>query len=188
MGRQVLPASVDRFNAYQLGVDKIKVVIVGQDPYPTKGHAHGLAFSVLPHIKPLPGSLRNIFAEVQADLGERTFGNPRSGYLGQWQSRGVFLLNTILTVEEGKPLSHKGIGWEKFTYETLRTVSEKREPVVWMLWGKQAGAFASLAPSHHLVLRAGHPSPLSYRLFRGCRHFSKACEFLGEQPDFWKLY
>lgn len=184
-GKEVLPRRADQFNAFHLGVDDIKVVILGQDPYPTKGHSHGLAFSTFPHVTPLPHSLRNIYTEATEDLGD--WFRPRSGDLRQWSSRGVFLLNTALTVEEGKPGSHIDI-WRKFTYETLSRVSRSRSPVAWLLWGKRAQEYQGMVPDHHLVLCAGHPSPLSYRLFRGCKHFSKAAEFLKINPrDLWSL-
>lgn len=184
-GSVVLPDLSNRFKALELGVPDVKVVIVGQDPYPTKGHAHGLAFSVKPHIDPIPPSLRNIFTEATEDLGD--WFKPRSGDLRQWVSNGVLLLNTALTVEEGKPGSHLKL-WSKFTYETLSRVSKSRRAVAWLLWGRQAEQFSGLVPSHHLLLRSGHPSPLSYRLFRGCKHFSLAADFLETSPqDLWSL-
>jgi uracil-DNA glycosylase len=184
-GRIVLPAASQRFASYELGKDDIKVIIVGQDPYPTKGHAHGLAFSCLPHITKLPPTLCNIFKEAAEDLGE-DFGRPRNGDLRKWASNGVFLYNTALTVEEGKPKSHIKL-WEKFTYETLRTVSESEQAIAWMLWGKQAQQYEALVPSHHLKLCAGHPSPLGVRNFTGCKHFSQARDWLELPKDFWKL-
>lgn len=184
-GKVILPAMTDRFNAYHLGLDDIKVVILGQDPYPTKGHAHGVAFSVRPHISPIPPSLRNIFAEATEDLGD--WFKPRNGDLSRWVSNGVLLLNTALTVEEGKPGSHLKL-WSKFTYETLSRVSRCKQPIAWLLWGKQAQQYSGLVPKHHLLLTAGHPSPLSYKLFRGCKHFSKSAEFLNIDPKIlWSL-
>lgn len=166
--------------------EDVRVVIIGQDPYPSKGYAHGLAFSVLPHVKRLPPSLRNVLKEYQDDLG---LPQPKTGYLGDWSDRGVLLLNRVLTVEEGKAGSHKGIGWETLTYEIVRTLSERREGIVWMLWGKQAQeVMGAIDDSRHLILTAGHPSPLNNKVsFLGCKHFSAACEYLGESRDFWRL-
>lgn len=183
-GKVILPAQSDCFRAFELGLPSIKVVIVGQDPYPNKEHANGLAFSVPAHIKPYPGSLRNIFQELSEDLGTTL---PRTGDLLSWSRNGVLLLNTALTVEEGKPGSHLKL-WERFTYETLRTVSEARQPIAWMLWGKQAQQYEALIKPHHLKLVAGHPSPISSKLFFGCKHFSKAAEFLKVNPQaLWSL-
>lgn len=183
-GKVILPPAENRFRCFELGLDDIKVVILGQDPYPTKGHAHGLAFSTLPHIDPIPPSLRNIFTEMQEDVGGS---RPRSGDLRVWSTKGIFLFNTALTVEEGKPVSHLNL-WRKFTYATLSRVSRCKQPIAWLLWGKQAQQYEALVPAHHLKLCAGHPSSLSVKLFRGCKHFSKAAEFLNEDPlKFWSL-
>lgn len=185
---KVLPPHKDWYKAFDLTpFEDVKVVILGQDPYPKKGLAHGLAFSVQPHVKPLPPSLRTILAEYMSDTGHPS---PRTGDLSLWSTRGVLLLNTILTVEEGKPLSHKGLGWEKLTYEVIRTLSEKREGLVFMLWGKHAQQYkAAIDLKKHLVLEAGHPSPLNTgrNKFSGCKHFSKANEFLGSRRVDWKL-
>ncbi len=188
-----LPSRDQWFKAFDLTpFDEVKVVILGQDPYPTKGHAHGLAFSVQPHVKPLPYSLRNILREYQESLGCLP---PRSGSLLSWAEHGVLLLNTILTVEEGKSLSHQGLGWENLTYEALRTLSDKKTNLVFMLWGKKAQEYKALIDhDKHLVLCAPHPSPLSQRSmtkgFLGCKHFSKANAYLKEnglEPVDWKL-
>lgn len=187
------PADHNIWKAFELTpFDEVKVVILGQDPYHTKGLAHGLAFSVQPHVKPLPPSLRNVLAEYQSDLGHP---RPRTGDLSDWARRGVLLLNTILTVEEGKPLSHAGLGWEKLTYEALRSLSSEREGIVFLLWGKKAQEYKgaidekkdSSGRPRHCILEAPHPSPLS-KGFRGCKHFSKANAYLGKENAIdWKL-
>lgn len=194
-GTVILPRKEDRLKVFDLPFSKVKVVILGQDPYSTKGFAHGLAFSVQPHHQPgvsrynnthghLPPSLRNIFQEYSEDLG---YDRPRSGDLREWHKRGVLLLNTALTVEENKPGSHLDL-WSKLTYEVLSRLSHRREGLVFMLWGLKAQVFAPLIDQDkHLVLRCGHPSPFSARLFHGNRHFSRACEYLNLKPEFWKL-
>lgn len=187
-----LPHPSLRFKALELTpFNKVKCVILGQDPYHTKGIAHGLAFSVQPHIKSLPPSLRNIFVEYELDLG---YPKPRSGDLSLWAREGCLLLNTILTVEEGKPLSHKGLGWEKLTYEILRSLNDKRgttddDSIVFMLWGKAAQEYRALIDNpRHLVLCAAHPSPLNAKGgFFGCKHFSKTNEFLKDRKIDWRL-
>ena len=165
------------FHAFNLcPFDQVKVVVLGQDPYPTKGHAHGLCFSVDKAISTLPKSLNNIFKELHADVNVIK----SHGSLESWASQGVLLLNSILTVEEGKPESHKGFGWEKFTDEVLNQINTKLNPVVFLLWGKKAIEKKKYIDSkRHLVLESVHPSPLSaYRGFFGCRHFSKTNTFL----------
>lgn len=181
-----LPAPDVRLKAFELTpFENVKAVVLGQDPYPTKGHAMGLAFSVLPHIKPLPPSLRNILKEYARDTG---YEMPKHGDLRAWASQGVLLTNTLLSVQEGKPLSHKGKGWEKLIHEALRTLSEQREGIVWLLWGSHAQQFEALIDKNkHLVLKAGHPSPLSVKKFMGCGHFKKTCEYLGVSKEFWRL-
>jgi uracil-DNA glycosylase len=181
----VLPRQEDWFKALELTpFDKVKVVILGQDPYPTKGHAHGLAFSVQPHVRSLPPSLRNILKEYQSDLG---YPAPRSGDLREWAERGVLLWNTILTVEEGKPLSHAGIGWEKLTYEIIKALAD-RGKVVMVLWGKKAQEYTALC--HPLpVVASPHPSPLS-KGFLGSKPFTRVTEALvsqGVEPVEWRL-
>lgn len=180
-----LPAPENWFKALELTpFDKVKVVIFGQDPYPTKGMAHGLAFSVLPHVKRLPPSLVNIFKEYQADLG---YPEPRNGDLRVWAERGVLLLNTVLTVEEGKSNSHRGIGWEKLTYEIIRSLAEKGG-VAFALWGKHAQEYAAACGSCPVV-ESPHPSPLS-KGFLGSAPFSRVnleLKKLGIDPIDWRL-
>jgi uracil-DNA glycosylase len=165
--------------------DKVKAVILGQDPYPTRGHAHGLAFSVPPSVQPLPRSLRNVFREYVSDLH---FPWPRNGDLTLWAERGVLLLNTILTVQEGKPLSHKGLGWEKLTIEVIQKLSEYRQGCVFILWGNTAQQYRGLInEDRHLVVAAPHPSPLSAdRGFFGHRPFTRANTYLTNPID-WRL-
>jgi uracil-DNA glycosylase len=154
----------------------VRVVILGQDPYPTPGHADGLCFSVRPGVAP-PRSLRNVFLELADDLG---LPPPPHGDLGHWARQGVLLLNTALTVEEGRPNSHARWGWERVTDAVIAAVSASPLPTAFMLWGRHARARAALIdPARHLVLAAAHPSPLSARRgFLGCRHFSRANAFL----------
>ena len=175
----VYPADPLIFNAFRLTpLEHVKVVILGQDPYHGPGQAHGLCFSVPEGVK-APPSLKNIFKELEADLGLRTENHTD---LSKWAIQGVFLLNTILTVDEGRPGSHKNSGWEQFTDEVIKKVSEKRDAVVFMLWGSYARSKKQLIDqSKHLVLEAQHPSPLSVRGFLGCRHFSKANAWLREK-------
>ena len=182
---KVFPRYGDWFKALELTpFDKVKVVILGQDPYHTKGMAHGLAFSVPPHIKRLPPSLRNILQEYQTDLGHPA---PRGGDLRAWASQGVLLLNTILTVEEGKPLSHKNIGWEKLCYEVIRSLASRGD-VVYLLWGKQAQEYRGACGDLPRV-ESPHPSPLS-KGFAGSKPFSKCNEELKklkQDPIDWRL-
>lgn len=166
--------------------DRVKVVIIGQDPYHGPGQANGLCFSVSPGIE-VPPSLRNIFQEIHDDTGVPV---PVSGDLSRWARQGVLLLNASLTVREHQPKSHSGIGWETFTDAAVHALAEKREHLVFLLWGSDAirkGSF--IDRNRHLVLTAPHPSPLSaYRGFFGCRHFSQANEYLkahGETPIEW---
>ena len=171
----IYPAKENIFAAFSLvPFDKVKVVILGQDPYHSKGMATGAAFAVEEGQK-TPPSLRNIYKEMRADLGAP----PKN--LWEMQRRGVFLLNTLLTVEEGKPLSHAGKGWERFTDAVLKALWEREEKIVFLLWGRNAkkkGEAIFKGERGHLVLEAGHPSPLSARFFFGCKHFSKAAVFL----------
>ncbi len=176
------------FNAFNLTpFSDVKVVILGQDPYINPGQAHGLSFSV-PEGTPFPPSLRNIFQELKSDLGIPV---PPHGNLTPWARQGVFLLNAVLTVRAGESGSHAGKGWETFTDATISAISRNREHVVFMLWGNYARKKSGLIDSsRHLVLTAGHPSPLSVRFFAGCRHFSKANEWLkshGIEPVNWDL-
>lgn len=185
----VYPPSEDIFNAMHLTpLSKVKCVVLGQDPYHEPGQAHGLCFSVKPDIK-IPPSLENIYKELHDDIG---FEIPNHGYLEEWAKQGVLLLNTVLTVQAHRAFSHRGKGWEQFTDAIIRTVNEIDRPVVFLLWGKPAQEKKALLNNpKHLILEAPHPSPLSaYRGFFGCRHFSKANEFLvrnGETPVDWTL-
>ena len=168
------------FNAFnRTPLNKVKVVILGQDPYHGEGQAHGLCFSVPPGVKP-PPSLVNIFKEIHADTGLPI---PAHGNLAAWADQGVMLLNATLTVRASFAGSHQNKGWEKFTDRTIITVSEQCENVVFLLWGKYAQAKESLIDARtHLVLKAAHPSPLSaYNGFFGCKHFSKTNDFLRDK-------
>lgn len=161
--------------------DRVKVVIVGQDPYHGPGQAHGLCFSVQKGV-PTPPSLKNIYKELHSDLGVPI---PPHGCLTSWAKQGVLLLNTTLTVRRGEPLSHAGQGWETFTSAVLSKLVESPRPLVFVLWGRHAQEKFSAQPqSHHLVLTSAHPSPFSATKFFGCRHFSQLNRFLEkhEQP------
>lgn len=163
----------------------MKVVILGQDPYHGFGQANGLAFSVKDGVKP-PPSVRNILKEVEDDVGETII---VGGNLEPWAKQGVFLLNTCLTVREGEPLSHNGIGWEIFTDSIISAIDRKAEPVVFMLWGNNARKKKDfLKNPKHLILESAHPSPLSAKNFFGRKHFSKANDYLrknGEKEIVW---
>lgn len=176
------------FRAFELPFDDVKIVILGQDPYHTRGVANGLAFSTQPTARPLPPSLRNILKEYSEDLGFRA---PSSGDLMPWHKNGVLLLNTQLTVSPGSPNSHKGIGWESLVFEALQALSEKRSGLVFILWGRHANEYrGAIDETKHLVISSGHPSPLARDApvpFAGSRPFSRACEFLGLEHDFWRL-
>ena len=177
---QIFPKKKEVFRAFDLcPFEKVKVVILGQDPYPTKGYANGLSFSVNDDIYPFPKSLNNIFKEIHNDIG---ISFPENGDLTRWAEQGVLLLNTVLTVEEGSPDSHKGIGWEKLTNGVIELLSDQKQELVFMLWGAKATAKTSLInEDKHMVLSSVHPSPLSaYRGFFGCKHFSKANDYLNE--------
>lgn len=157
--------------------DEVKVVILGQDPYPTKGHAHGLCFSVEPTIRPLPKSLNNIYKELEADLGVV----PReNGDLSHWAEQGVLLLNSVLTVREGEANSHKNQGWELFTDAVIEKLAEKREGIVYILWGNKAQEKGKVVDAaKNKILTSPHPSPLSsYRGFFGSKPFSKTNDYL----------
>jgi len=175
--RTVFPAPKNVFNAFNLcPFDKVKVVILGQDPYHGPGQAHGLAFSVPDGVK-TPPSLQNIYKEIKSDLGIDV---PETGNLERWAKQGVLLLNATLTVEASQPGSHQGLGWENFTDTIIKTISDQKEHVVFLLWGKYAEAKESLIDeTKHLILQAPHPSPFSAHTgFFGCRHFSKTNQYL----------
>jgi uracil-DNA glycosylase len=188
-GKVIYPAGSQIFAALNATpFDKVKVVILGQDPYHGPNQAHGLCFSVVPGV-PLPPSLENIFAEIQRDLG---IPKPDHGCLLPWAKQGVLLLNAVLTVERGLAGSHQGKGWEGFTDACIDALNREREGIVFMLWGSYAQAKGKLIDRHrHLVLKAPHPSPLSaHRGFIGCGHFSRANEYLkdrGQTPIDWRL-
>ncbi|HON53922.1 MAG TPA: uracil-DNA glycosylase [Bacteroidales bacterium] len=174
------------FNAFNsTPFDKVKVVLLGQDPYYNPGQAHGLSFSV-PDGVPFPPSLVNIFKELNADLGIEP---PTNGSLQRWAQQGVFLLNAVLTVRAGLPASHSKIGWTKFTDAVIKKISDKKEGIVFLLWGNYARSKKTLIDTkRHYVLEAAHPSPLAKGAFFGCRHFSKTNEILlkqGKTPIIW---
>ncbi len=176
-GKQIYPKGSEWFRALDLTpFDKVRVIILGQDPYHGPGQAHGLCFSVKPGVRP-PPSLLNIYKELESDLG---IPRPRHGFLEHWAEQGVLLLNSVLTVEMAKPASHQGKGWEQFTDAVIRLVNAKADPVVFMLWGSYAQKKAAFVDSsRHLVLKAAHPSPLSaHNGFLGCKHFSHCNTFL----------
>jgi uracil-DNA glycosylase len=185
-GRMIYPPGPLIFNAFNLTpFDKVKVVILGQDPYHGPGQAEGLSFSV-PHGIPLPPSLVNIYKEIETDLGVQLH---KDGSLRGWAEQGVFLLNAILTVRAGQPTSHSRIGWAEFTDAVIRTLSEQRQGLVFLLWGNFARSKRELIDtSRHTVLEAPHPSPLARGAFFGCRHFSKTNQVLiseGLAPIDW---
>ncbi|WP_294124173.1 uracil-DNA glycosylase [Sphingomonas sp.] len=188
-GKRIFPAGSNWFRALDLTpLDRVKVVILGQDPYHGPDQAHGLCFSVPDGVRP-PPSLINIYKELASDLGIRP---PAHGFLEHWARQGVLLLNSVLTVEMGQAASHRDRGWERFTDAVIAQVNAKQQPVVFMLWGSYAQKKASFVdPLRHLVLKAPHPSPLSaHSGFIGCRHFSKANSFLesrGLTPIDWAL-
>ncbi len=188
-GKRIYPAGRNIFAAFDhTPFDRVKVVILGQDPYHGPGQAHGLCFSVQPQV-PVPPSLKNIFKEIHDDLG---LAPPDHGCLIPWAERGVLLLNTVLTVEHGRAASHRGKGWEGFTDAAIHALSEDRDDLVFLLWGSHAGSKAPLIDARrHTILRAPHPSPLSaHRGFFGCAHFSRANDHLrhcGRDPIDWSL-
>lgn len=187
--RTIYPDMYDIYNAlHYTSYENTKVVILGQDPYHGPNQAHGLSFSVQKGVA-IPPSLQNIYRELQDDLG---FAPPSHGYLKKWADEGVLLLNTVLTVRERQPASHRGQGWEQFTDKVIQTVNEKTEPVVFILWGRHAQAKeALLTNDRHLVIKSPHPSPFSAnRGFFGSRPFSRANAFLqanGRTPIDWEI-
>lgn len=185
--RQIYPSKEKIFNALNhVPFDKVKVVIIGQDPYHEPGQAQGLSFSV-PENVDIPPSLVNIMKEIEDDLGIKC---QKSGDLTRWADQGVLLLNTVLTVRRGQANSHKDRGWENITRKIIQLLGQREKPIVFLLWGSHAQSFASEIAPWHLVLKAPHPSPLSaYRGFFGCKHFSKCNDFLiknGETPIDWQ--
>ena len=188
--KTVYPAAENIFAAFRAcPVSAVRVVILGQDPYHGPGQAHGLAFSVQKGVA-VPPSLQNIYKELLSDLGCAI---PSHGCLIEWAQRGVLLLNAVLSVREGQPNSHKGQGWEQLTDSIIRHLNAREEPMVFLLWGANARQKLPLIQSmNHLVLTAPHPSPLSaYQGFFGCRHFSKANQFLqqaGIAPIDWQIH
>ena len=185
--RQIFPRGGNIFRAFdKCPFDKLKVVIIGQDPYHGEGQANGLCFSVNDGVQ-FPPSLRNIFQEVESDTGAPV---PTSGNLDRWAEQGVLLLNSVLTVRAHEAASHAGRGWEQFTDAVVREIAARREGVVYMLWGSYAQRKGAIAdPARNCILKAVHPSPLSaYRGFFGCRHFSRANDYLvahGKEPIVW---
>lgn len=186
----VYPLKENIYKALELtDLNDVKVVILGQDPYHNINQAHGLSFSVLPSQPVLPPSLKNIFKEIHDDIGCYI---PNNGYLEKWAKEGVLLLNTVLTVREHEANSHKDKGWEIFTDSIIEILNKQDRPIVYMLWGAPAQKKAKMLNNpKQLILKAPHPSPLSsYRGFFGCKHFSKANEFLsqnGLEPIDWQI-
>ena len=184
---QIFPMGRNIFRAFdKCPFEKLKVVIIGQDPYHGEGQANGLCFSVNDGV-PFPPSLQNIFKEVNSDTGAPI---PASGNLDRWAEQGVLLLNSVLTVRAHQAASHAGRGWEQFTDAVVRAIAERKSGVVYMLWGSYAQRKGAIAnPANNLILKSVHPSPLSsYRGFFGCRHFSKANEYLasvGREQIVW---
>lgn len=187
-GEVIFPPGGQIFKAFELcPLDKVKVVILGQDPYHGYGQAMGLSFSV-PQGVEAPPSLKNIFKEIESDLGIKMSGSPD---LRPWAEQGVLLLNSVLTVRAGQPASHSRIGWQTFTDAVIKTISDRCEGVVFLLWGNYARSKAVLVDkSRHHVLEAPHPSPLARGAFFGCRHFSATNKILaaeGKSPIDWEL-
>lgn len=185
--RRIYPRGSNIFRAFdKCPVEKLKVVIIGQDPYHGPGQANGLCFSVADGV-PFPPSLRNIFQEVSTDTGAPI---PTSGNLDRWAEQGVLLLNAVLTVREHEAASHAGRGWEQFTDAVVRAIAARKEGIVYLLWGSYAQRKGAIAdPQKNCILKSVHPSPLSvYRGFWGCKHFSKANDYLiahGQTPINW---
>lgn len=192
-GKQIFPKGSEYFRALDLTpLEKVRIVILGQDPYHGPGQAHGLCFSVKPGVRP-PRSLVNIYKEMRSDLG---ITQPNHGFLEHWANQGVLLLNSVLTVEAHQAASHRGKGWEQFTDAIVRQIAANDNPTVFLLWGAYAQKKASFVQSvdaggRHLVLKAAHPSPLSaHNGFFGCNHFSKTNDFLEKhnlEPIDWLL-
>lgn len=189
-GKQILPPKSDWFKAFNATpFEQVKVVIIGQDPYPTPGHAHGLCFSVQPDVRPLPKSLQNINKELLSDL---VVDNSHSGYLMPWAQQGVLLINAVLTVEAGQANSHQKKGWETFTDAVIRRLNDEKENLVFILWGNYAQKKGAMIDADkHLIIRSPHPSPLSaHRGFYGSRPFSTTNRYLSQnnlQQINWQL-
>jgi uracil-DNA glycosylase len=188
-GQRYLPAGQNVLRAFTFPFDQVRVLIVGQDPYPTPGHAVGLSFSVAADVRPLPRSLENIYREYSSDLGYPT---PANGDLTPWAERGVMLLNRVLTVRPSNPASHRGKGWEAVTERAIRALVARRQPLVAVLWGRDASTLKPmLNGSECIAIESPHPSPLSAsRGFFGSRPFSRANELLdkmGADPIDWRL-
>ena len=184
--KTIYPKYEDIYKAFELTpLENVKVVIIGQDPYQTPGFANGLAFSVNPDVK-IPKSLANIYKELNNDLG---IDIPKNGDLTIWAKNGVLLLNRILTVESGKSLSHKNMGWEMFTEAVIKYINKCDKKIVFILLGNHAKNIKCLLNNpKHLIIEAPHPSPLSaYQGFFGSKIFSKTCEYLNVSKDFWRL-
>lgn len=185
--REIYPSEDKIFNALNhVPYDKVKVVIIGQDPYHEPGQAQGLSFSVPENIE-IPPSLVNIMKEIENDLNIKCYNN---GNLERWANQGVLLLNTVLTVRRGIANSHKDKGWETLTRQIIKLLGEREKPIVFLLWGSYAQGYADLIKNQHLILKTSHPSPLSaYRGFLGCKHFSQCNDFLaknGQIPIDWR--
>jgi uracil-DNA glycosylase len=190
-GRRYLPVGTNVLRAFTFPFDQVRVLIVGQDPYPTPGHAVGLSFSVGADVRPLPRSLDNIFVEYRSDLG---YPAPSNGDLTPWAQRGVLLLNRVLTVRPGNPASHRGKGWEAVTECAIRALAARPQPLVAVLWGRDAGTLKPMlvdGDSRVATIDSAHPSPLSaQRGFFGSRPFSRANALLaqmGAEPIDWRL-
>jgi uracil-DNA glycosylase len=193
--KEFLPSRENVWRALELTpLDSIKVVILGQDPYPTPGNAHGLAFSVLPDVRPIPASLKNIYKELISDIG---FVSPNHGNLEDWAKRGVMLLNTVMSVEAGSPQSHTKIGWEEVTDQIIRSIAAQGKNVIFVLWGKSAQVKKKLLSLYldkngHRVFESAHPSPLSAsKGFFGSKPFSKVNGWLqemGKEQIDWQIY
>lgn len=187
-GATIYPTADNWFSAFNLTpFNDVKVVILGQDPYHGPDQAHGLCFSVLPGVR-IPPSLRNIYKELRDDLSIEPV---QHGYLESWATQGVFLLNSVLTVEQGAAASHQGLGWETFTDAVIEALNTRTDNTVFMLWGGYAKRKGQMIDQkRHLVLQSAHPSPLSVRGFTGCKHFSKANAYLaqcGKDTIDWQL-
>lgn len=186
----IFPPADDIFNAFHFTpLSEVKVLLLGQDPYHNVNQAHGLSFSVPENQREIPPSLQNIYKELETDLGCYI---PNNGYLKKWADQGVLLLNTVLTVRAHQANSHQGRGWEQFTDAVIQAVNAQERPIVYFLWGRPAQMKEHMLTNpKHLILKAPHPSPLSaYRGFFGCRHFSRANEFLeanGIAPIDWQI-